>query len=389
MKAMILAAGKGTRVNPISKSIPKPLIPLVNRPVLELLIEYLTQQGINEIAINTSHLSDKIEQACHHGSQYGAQILYSYEGSKRGDLFVPDALGSAGGMRRIQDRWNFFDQTFVVLCGDAFLDLDLNEVLRAHYSKNAVATVVLKEVPRDQCHKYGVVKCSSTGEVESFQEKPSVDEALSNTINTGIYIFEPEIFRYIPSGINADIGTDLLPLLVQKGVPFFGYRTDFNWLDIGTIEDIWQANRAMVSGALKNFRVPGSRIFYDMRLDSSVVIDPYNSLIRGPIYIGSGTIVEPGATIIGPTVIGANCEIKASATIRQCVIGDHYLIDHDCVLNEQVVLGGYCINRNGSSSAIGLDGGTKVYDSRQYQEPKVASAPESITAEIQQSRKRA
>jgi mannose-1-phosphate guanylyltransferase len=352
MKAMILAAGKGTRINPISQTIPKPLIPIMNKPVVQLLVEYLAKNGIKDIAINTSHLAEKIEHACQHGSQFGVDILYSYEGTKVGNDFHPQTIGSAGGLKRVQDRWNYFDGTFVVMCGDAYLDLDLNAALKAHYRNRAIATVVLKDVEPQACEKYGVVKCNNKGRVESFQEKPLPEEALSNTVNTGVYIFEPEIFEHIPEARGYDIGSQLLPDLVSKGLPFYGFKADFNWLDIGSIQDIWQANTRLVKGEMNDFKIPGTRNFFSLRAESSVVIDPHNSIIRGPIYIGSGTIVEPGATIIGPTVIGSNCEIRANAVIRESVIGDHYRIENSCTLNRELVLAGYRLDLEGHNTPI-------------------------------------
>jgi len=377
MKAMILAAGKGTRVNPISQTIPKPLIPLMNKPVIQLLVEYLAKYGVTNIAINTSHLAEKIEHACQHGSQFGIDILYSYEGTKIGNDFHPQSIGSAGGMKRIQERWNYFDSTFVVMCGDAYLDLDLNEALKSHYRNRALATVVLKDVDPQACSKYGVVKCDASGKVETFQEKPAAEEALCNTVNTGIYIFEPEIFEYIPESREYDIGSQLLPDLVSKGVAFYGFNAEFSWLDIGSIEDIWEANTRLVSGELNNFSIPGSRNFFSLRAESSVMIDPHNSIIRGPVYIGSGTIVEPGATIIGPTVIGANCEIHANAVIRESVVGDHYRIGNGCTLNRQVVLADHRIDLDGQSVPIS-DCGQEISDARSS--GRINPVTETVTA---------
>jgi mannose-1-phosphate guanylyltransferase len=199
MKAMILAAGKGTRVRPITYTIPKPMIPILQKPVMEFLLELLRQHGFNEIMVNVSHLANEIESYFRDGQRFGVQIAYSFEGRIEPDgQLVGEAIGSAGGMRRIQDFSPFFDGTFVVLCGDALIDLDLTKAVQWHREKGSIATVVMKTVPREEVSSYGVVVTDEEGRIKTFQEKPKVDEALSNCINTGIYIFEPEVLDYIP-----------------------------------------------------------------------------------------------------------------------------------------------------------------------------------------------
>src|ERR687885_2401540 len=205
MKAMILAAGKGTRVRPITQTIPKPMIPILQKPVMEFLVELLRQHGFDQIMVNVSHLADVIENYFRDGQKFGVQIAYSFEGRIEEGEMIGEALGSAGGMKRIQDFSPFFDDTFVVLCGDALIDLDLTAAVKWHREKGAIATIVMKSVPREEVPSYGVVVTDESGKVKTFQEKPSVEEALSTSINTGIYIFEPEVLDYIPSGQEYDI----------------------------------------------------------------------------------------------------------------------------------------------------------------------------------------
>ena len=217
MKAMILAAGKGTRVQPITHTIPKPMIPILQKPVMEFLLELLRQHGFTEVMVNVSHLAAEIENYFRDGQRFGVEIAYSFEGRIEDGELIGDALGSAGGLKKIQTFQPFFDDTFVVLCGDALIDLDLTEAVRLHKEKGAMASLVTKRVPKDQVSSYGVVVTDQDSRVLSFQEKPSVDEAASDMINTGIYIFEPEVLDYIPAGIPFDIGADLFPRLVAAG----------------------------------------------------------------------------------------------------------------------------------------------------------------------------
>ncbi|MDH3972199.1 MAG: nucleotidyltransferase family protein, partial [Gammaproteobacteria bacterium] len=170
MKAMILAAGKGTRLQPLTNYLPKPMLTLLGRPVLDSIIELLANHGVHDIIINTSHLASEIENYFRDGSGRGVDIAYSFEGHLQGDTLHTQALGSAGGMRKIQDFSGFFDDTFIVLCGDALIDLDISAALAEHRRRGALATLVTKEVPRDEVHKYGVVVTDSDGRITAFQE---------------------------------------------------------------------------------------------------------------------------------------------------------------------------------------------------------------------------
>ena len=227
MKAMILAAGRGTRVRPITHTTPKPMIPILQKPVMEFLLELLRQHGFDEIMVNVSHLAEEIENYFRDGQRFGVQIAYSFEGRIEDGELIGEALGSAGGLKRIQMFQPFFDDTFVVLCGDALIDLDLTEAVRRHREKGAMASLITKRVPHDQVSSYGVVVTDDNGKVLSFQEKPAVNEAASDTINTGIYIFEPEVFDFIPPGQPFDIGSDLFPRLVKAGAPFYSLPMEF------------------------------------------------------------------------------------------------------------------------------------------------------------------
>jgi len=231
MKAMILAAGKGTRVRPLTNKIPKPMIPIVTKPTIEFLIELLKAHNITEIMINISHLGWIIQDYLRNGSKYGVNIGYSFEGKLLPDgTLETEPIGSAGGMKLIQERYNFFDETFIVLCGDAIIDLDITKAYNFHKSKGALATIITKEVSKEQVSNYGIVVTDEKCKILSFQEKPSPEEAKSNIANTGIYIFEPEIFDYIPSGEFYDIGSQLFPKLVSEGNPF----TPILWISIGS-----------------------------------------------------------------------------------------------------------------------------------------------------------
>jgi mannose-1-phosphate guanylyltransferase len=347
MKAMILAAGKGTRVRPITHTIPKPMIPILQKPVMEFLLELLRQHGFTEVMVNVSHLAEEIENYFRDGQRFGVEIAYSFEGRIEDGELIGDALGSAGGLKKIQNFQRFFDDTFVVLCGDALIDLDLSEAVRRHRENGAMASLVTKRVPRDQVSSYGVVVTDENGQVLSFQEKPPVGEAASDMINTGIYIFEPEVLDFIPSGVPFDIGSDLFPLLVNSGAPFFALPMEFEWVDIGRVPDYWQAIRSVLMGEVRQVQIPGKEVMPGVFTGLNVAANWDKINIQGPVYVGGMTKIEDGVTIIGPSMIGPSCQICEGATIDNSIIFDYSRIGPGVRLAEKLVFGRYCVDRNG------------------------------------------
>jgi mannose-1-phosphate guanylyltransferase len=344
---MILAAGKGTRVRPITHVLPKPMIPLVRKPVMEFLVEHLKAHDIKQIMVNTSHLAPVIEEYFRDGDRFGVQMAYSFEGDLIGGQIEGKAIGSAGGMKKIQDFSGFFDETFVVLCGDALVDIDFAQVLRFHRDRKSIATLVLRDVPLDDVSKYGVVQTDASGRIVRFQEKPTRDQAVSSTINTGIYVFEPEIFQYIPSGVEFDIGGQLLPELVRNGQSIFGITLPFAWLDIGSVPDYWEATGLLLRGKVAGFTMPGNEVRPGVHCGINVQVAWDRVRIEGPVYIGSSTSVGDGATIIGPTVIGSGCVIQPGATLRECILADYTRISSVAVLEQKLIFGSKCIDPSG------------------------------------------
>ena len=347
MKAMILAAGKGTRVRPITHTIPKPMIPILQKPVMEFLLELLREHGFTEIMVNVSHLAEEIENYFRDGQRFGVEIAYSFEGRIEDGELIGDAMGSAGGLKKIQNFQRFFDDTFVVLCGDALVDLDLTEAVKRHKAKGALASLITKRVPRDQVSSYGVVVTDEDGRVRSFQEKPEVDDAASDMINTGIYIFEPEVLDFVPSDQAFDIGSDLFPKLVAAGAPFYALPMEFEWVDIGKVPDYWQAIRSVLQGQVRQVKIPGKQVRPGIYAGLNVAANWDQINVTGPIYVGGMTKIEDGATIIGPAMIGPNCHICEDATIDNSIIFDYSRIGAGVRLVEKLVFGRYCVDRNG------------------------------------------
>ncbi|MHC0066007.1 sugar phosphate nucleotidyltransferase [Nostoc sp. UIC 10890] len=350
MKAMILAAGKGTRVRPITYTIPKPMIPILQKPVMEFLLELLRQHGFDQIMVNVSHLAEEIENYFRDGQRFGVQIAYSFEGKIDDDgKLEGEAIGSAGGMRRIQDFSPFFDDTFVVLCGDALIDLDLTAAVKWHKKKGAIATIITKSVPKEEVSSYGVVVTDEDGRVKAFQEKPSTEEALSTNINTGIYIFEPEVFNYIPSDVEYDIGSQLFPKLVEIKAPFYAIPMDFEWVDIGKVPDYWRAIRGVLLGEIKNVQIPGHEVAPGIYTGLNVAVNWDKVDITGPVYIGGMTRIEDGAKIVGPAMIGPNCWICSGATVDNSVIFEWSRLGPGVRLVDKLVFGRYCVDKTGAA----------------------------------------
>lgn len=347
MKAMILAAGKGTRVRPLTNEMPKPMIPIIGKPVMEYLIEELARHGFDEIMINVSHLPEKIESYFGNGERLGVEIGYSFEGHIEDGEIQSTALGSAGGIKRIHEFGGFFDDTFLVVCGDALIDLDLTKAVREHWKSGAVASICTLSVKPEEVVDYGVVVSEENGQITSFQEKPTMDEALSNKVNTGIYIFEPEVLDLIPTDTEYDIGSDLFPKIVEMGLGFNAIDLPFNWIDIGRISDYWEANQKIMNGELRTIPMPGTEVKPGVWVGLNTSIDWDNCEIQGPVYIGSGTRVEGGAMIVGPTWIGHGCHIRKNARISRSIIFEYTRIGSASIVKNSVAFGRFFVDKDG------------------------------------------
>ncbi len=348
-KAVILAAGRGTRLQPLTDDLPKPMIPLLGKPVMEYIVEHLAAQGVREIMVNTSHLAHRIEQYFGDGRRFGVHIGYSFEGHLDDGRLVPEPVGSAGALRKIHDLGGFIDDTTAVLCGDAVVNLDLQAAAARHREQGALATVITREVPLADVANYGIVVAGADGRVASFQEKPAPHEALSRMASTGIYLVEPAVLAHIPAGCAYDIGGELFPKLVSKGLPFFTQCLDFDWLDIGRVADYWRIMQRMMHGSVAGITMPGREVRRGVHVGLNASVDWATTRIEGPVYIGSGTRIEPGCTLRGPVWIGNGCRIEAGAHVEHSVVFDHSHVGANATAREVIVSGSYCVSREGQA----------------------------------------
>ncbi|HHZ19537.1 MAG TPA: NDP-sugar synthase [Firmicutes bacterium] len=337
MKAMIMAAGVGSRLEPLTCNIPKPMVPVVNRPALEHIIRLLVKNGIHQVAANLWYLPDKIMDYFGDGSAFGVSLRYSLE---------ENLMGTAGGVKKLQD---FFDETFVVISGDALTDINLDALIQAHKEKKAIATIALMEV--EDPRQFGVVITDEDGRIKAFQEKPQPGEELSRKANTGIYVFEPAIFDHIPAGQVYDFGKQVFPHLVQAGVPFYGFPIADYWCDIGTLTQYRLANYDVLRGKVR-IDIPGIWHPGAVYVGENTYIAP-TAQIGSKVVIGKGCRIADGVEIFGETVIGDNCIIQENTTIFASVVWNNTRIDRDSRLVECVV-GSECYLKEGSVIGAGV-----------------------------------
>jgi mannose-1-phosphate guanylyltransferase len=301
MKAMVLAAGLGTRLRPLTHEIPKPLVPVVNRPIMEHILELLANRGLTEIVANLHWYADTIRNRFGDGSDLGVAITYSYE---------EELLGTAGGVRNVREF--FGDEPFVVLAADALTDIDLDALIRTHRDNGWMATLAVK--PVKDTTEYGVIVTADDNSVEGFQEKPEPSDALSDLANCMIYVLEPEIFDHFPDKREVDFALDVFPALLEAGVPFGVHPIDEYWNDVGSLPEYLQGNLDVLTGAIK-LEPAGDVIDSDAaeRLGAGVEVE-------GPVLLGDGVEVGEGAELEGPLVIGSGARIGAGARLRESVL---------------------------------------------------------------------
>lgn len=350
MKALILAAGRGTRVRPLTDALPKPLIPIVNKPVIEFLVDHLRHYGFDEIMVNTSYMAPQIENHFSDGKRFDVEMAYSFEGREKEGRLLDEPLGSVGAIRKIHQHSAFFDQTFVVLCGDAVIDIDFHALLRFHRERKAMATIALREVPREEVSSYGVVVSNSNGHILEFQEKPSPEQAKSCMVNTGIYIFEPEILNWIPEEGPYDIGGQLFPKLAEQGAGLYGVNieTPWQWLDIGQIPDFHEVNMKALKGEIRGFKMPGRQVREGVWVGLNVKADLSQCHVVGPVYIGGSAEIQDGAVLIGPVVIGSGSVIESGAHVENSVVMEHTRVLASAYLKNKILGSSYCVDADGT-----------------------------------------
>lgn len=326
MKAMILAGGIGSRLDPLTRNIPKPLVPIINRPVMEYLVELLKKHNFTEIMVNIHYLGEQLESYFGDGSKWGVKIHWSREDRLWGD---------AGSLKRVEDF--FRDDTFIVIGGDDLTDMDLTRLVKTHRDKSALATIALSIV--DDPSEYGIVLMNEDSRITRFLEKPKGEVIFSNTANTGVYVFQPEIFELIPRGVFYLFGKQVFPLLLEQRLPLYGHLTAAYWKDVGNLGIYKQTHKDVLEGRV-NTKLPMNEIRKYTWVGDNVVIDD-SAVIGYPVAIGNNVRIEAGARVLENTVIGNDCVVEEGATVQDSILWDGSVVMQKTHL-ERCVVGKDC-----------------------------------------------
>ena len=321
MKAIILVGGEGLRLRPLTCNIPKPMVPVVNKPFLEHKLDNLKKHQIDEVVFAICYLPEQIESYFGDGSNIGMRLEYIIEQSP---------LGTGGAVKNAE---SFFDDTFVVCNGDIFTDLDLTDMIESHRKYQAKATIAL--TPVENPTAYGIVEIDSGCGVRAFIEKPSADAVTSNLINAGTYIFEPEVLDLIPPDVFSMVERGLFPDLVEQEAPFLGYRSAAYWIDIGKPADYLKLHCDILTEKAVT-QLPGKPTNGGIRIEEGCNIHP-SAKLTGPIIIGSDCSIEKDVQITGPTSLGAKCVIGESVVLDSAILWQNVRLGRNVTIRNSVI----------------------------------------------------
>jgi mannose-1-phosphate guanylyltransferase/phosphomannomutase len=325
MKAVVMAGGEGTRLRPLTSNQPKPMVPIVGKPCMEHILELLRSHSFEEVVVTVAFLPQAIRGYFGDGSNLGVDIEYSVEE-------VP--LGTAGSVRLASGRLR---ETTLIISGDALCDIDLTQLVAFHKEKGAAVTIGLKSVENPL--EFGIVVTDEDGRIERFLEKPSWGQVFSDTINTGIYVIEPEVLTHVPADRPYDFSKELFPLLLEMGRPLFGYVCDGYWQDIGNLDQFRQANFDALDEHVR-LNIPGIRLRGNVWIGEGVEIDQVAG-VEGPAFIGSYARIAPDASVHPYAVLGSGVTLRERASVSRSVVDFGTYIGRAAVV-EGAILGRNC-----------------------------------------------
>jgi mannose-1-phosphate guanylyltransferase/phosphomannomutase len=324
MKAVVMAGGEGTRLRPLTSNQPKPMVPIVGKPCMEHILELLRRHGFEDVIVTVAFLPQAIRSYFGSGETLGMNVGYSVEESP---------LGTAGSVRLAAGR---LDDTFLVISGDALCDVDLGRLVEFHREKHASVTIGLKSV--DNPLEFGIVVTDEEGRVERFLEKPSWGQVFSDTINTGIYVLEPEVLKHVPTDRPYDFSKELFPLLLEMGRPIYGCVLEGYWQDIGNLDQFRQANFDALDERVQ-LNIPGIRIRGNVWLGEGVDLHDLETL-EGPVFIGNYCRIAADASV-GPYSV-----LSTSVTLRERARVSRSIVDASTYLGRSVVVEGAVLGRS-------------------------------------------
>ena len=360
MRAVVMAGGEGTRLRPLTSNQPKPMVSLCGKPCMEYIVELLKLHGIDETVVTLMFLPKVIRDYFGDGSSLGVRMQYSVEQSP---------AGTAGSVKLAEDELK--DDTFIVISGDALTDFDLGEIVAFHKQRGALVTIALKRVENPL--EFGVVVVDDDGRIERFLEKPTWGQVFSDTVNTGIYVLEPEVFDHIPADAQYDFSQDLFPKLFDMGAPLYGYVAEGYWQDIGSLPQYLSANRDLLDGKVEA-ALPGIELQNRVFIGDGVNVDSLENM-QGPAFIGNYVKIDPTASIGAYSLLGSNVVVKEHAETRNSVIGANtYVGASTKVLG--AIIGRNCDLKAGSSFSEGVSVGDEcVIGEQAYIAPDVKIYP--------------
>jgi mannose-1-phosphate guanylyltransferase len=305
---MVLAAGLGTRLRPLTYEITKPMVPVLDRPVMAHILDLLDRHGFEQTIANLHYFPDSIRE------HFGERLTYRYE---------PELLGTAGGVRACAEF--FGEDSFLVISGDALTDIDLTALAARHHATGAIATLAVKKVP--DTREFGVVLHDRDGRITGFQEKPRPDEALSDLGNCGIYVFSPKIFDYFPERPFVDWAQDVFPTLLENDVPFHIHEVREYWNDVGSLGELRQGTFDALRGELR-LEVEGEEVAPGVVVSGGRPL-PDDAEVEGPAWIGRDVEIGSGVRLMGPVVLGDGATIGDRAQLRETIVfpGTHVADD--------------------------------------------------------------
>lgn len=330
---MVLAAGVGSRLDPLTTQLPKPLVPVANRPVMQHILALLKKHRFEDVISNLHYQPEKIEQYFGNGSHLGLNLEFRTEKELSGD---------AGGVRACRDFLG--SDTFVVLMGDLLTDTDLTRIVEEHKRKKALATIAVKQV--EDVSQFGVAIFDQNGFIKGFQEKPAAEEALSNFASTGIYILEPEVFDYMPKTGSYGFGRQLFPTLVDRGLPVLAVEIKDYWSDVGTITQYKLSNFDALRGDVQLHLPPLTGVLR-CQLERNAKLAPGVKL-EGHLLLGRNSTIGSGTKIRGHVIIGDNCFIDSNVVLENTVIWSGSTVERGARLVNCVV-GADCVVGNGET----------------------------------------
>jgi mannose-1-phosphate guanylyltransferase / phosphomannomutase len=359
VKAVVMAGGEGTRLRPMTASQPKPMLPVVNRPIMEHVLRLLRLHGFDETVVTVQFLASMVRNYFGDGEDFGMRLQYATEE-------MP--LGTAGSVKNAEDELR--NEPFLVISGDALTDIDLSELVRFHKDHGALVTVGLSRVPDPL--EFGIVITEEDGRIQRFLEKPTWGQVFSDTVNTGIYVMQPEVLAEVSAGEVADWSHDVFPRLLERGTPLYGWVADGYWEDVGTHESYLKAQADVLSGEVQA-EIDGFELSPGVWVAEGAEVDQ-EAVLRGPVCIGDYAKIEAGAELREYTVIGSNVVVREGAflhravvhnnvfigpgtNLRGCVIGKNTDVMGSARVEEGAIVGDECV----IEPEAYLSAGVKVY----------------------------